>query len=59
MAVVWTFCCCCATEAVEGQSDRMASDMEVRMEQKYVMKFLHVEKVASTDIHQLLLKTKQ
>jgi len=29
VAVVWTFCCCYATEAVEGQSDRRASDMEV------------------------------
>ena len=44
MAVVWTFCCCYTTEAVEGQSDRMVSDMEVCMEQKYVMEFLHVEK---------------
>ena len=34
----------------------MASDMEVRMKQRCVMEFLHVEKIApSCDIHQRLL----
>jgi len=29
--------------AAEGQSDRMASDMEVHMKQRYVTEFLHEE----------------
>ena len=32
--------------AAEGQSDRMASDMEVHMKQKCVTEFLHMEKMA-------------
>ena len=41
--------------AAEGQSDRMVSDMEVHMKQKCGTEFLHVEKMAFTDIHQSLL----
>ena len=40
----------------EGQSDKMVSDMEVRMKQRCVIEFLHVEKIAPNDIHQCLLK---
>ena len=36
----------------EGQSDRMASDMEVCMKQRCDTEFLHVEKIVPTDIHQ-------
>ena len=39
----------------EGQSDKMASDMEVRMKQRCVIEFLHVAKIAPNDIHQRLL----
>jgi len=41
--------------AIEGQSDRMASDMEVHMKQRYVTEFLHTEQMALIDIHQCLL----
>ena len=41
--------------AADGQSDRMASDMEGGMQQRCVAKFLRVEKIAPTDIHQCLL----
>jgi len=41
--------------AAEGPSDRMASDMEERMKQKGGTGFLHVEKIAPTDIHWYLL----
>ena len=41
--------------AAEGQFDRMVGDMEVWMKQKRVTEFLHVEKMAPTDIHQLLM----
>jgi histone-lysine N-methyltransferase SETMAR len=39
----------------EGQSDKMASDMEVRMKQRCVIEFLHAEKIAPNDIHRRLL----
>ena len=39
----------------EGQSDKMASDMEVRMKQICVNEFLHAEKIAPSDIHRRLL----
>lgn len=39
----------------EEHSDRMVSDMEARMKQKYITEFLHAEKIAPTDIHQHLL----
>ena len=43
--------------AAEGQSDRMASDMEVQMKQRGVMEFLRVEKkTASTHICGCFLK---
>jgi len=35
----------------EGQSDRMVSDMEMSMTQRCVTEFLHLEKLALTDIH--------
>mgnify|MGYP001860934035 CR=1 FL=1 len=41
--------------AAEGQSDKMASDMEVRMKERCGIEFLHLEKMAPTDIHQCLL----
>jgi len=37
--------------AAEGQSDKMASDIKVRMKQWCVTEFFHVEKIAPTDIH--------
>ena len=45
----------CVTGAAEGQSDRMASGMEVCMEQRCVTEFLRVERTAPTDSHQCLL----
>ena len=39
----------------EGQSDKMATDMEVRMKQRYVIEFLLAEKIAPNDIHRRLL----
>jgi len=36
----------------QRQSDKMASDIEVQVKQKYVIEFLHVEKTAPIDIHQ-------
>ena len=41
--------------AAEGQSDRIASDMEVCMKQRCATEFLHVEKNLFIDIHQHLL----
>ena len=39
----------------EGQSDKMASDMQGRMKQRCVNEFLHAEKIAPNDIHRRLL----
>ena len=39
----------------EGQSDKMAPDMEVRMKQRCVIEFLYAEKIAPNDIHRRLL----
>ncbi len=41
--------------AAEGQSDKMASDMEVQMKQRGVVELPHVEKMAPIDIHRCLL----
>jgi len=41
--------------AAEGQSHKMTSDMEVHMKQRCVTEFLHVEKMAPTDVHLHLL----
>ncbi len=41
--------------AAEGQSDKMASDMEVHVKQREFTEFLHEEKVGSIDIHSPLL----
>jgi len=38
--------CCGRVMAAEGHSDRMASDVEVCMEQRRIAEFLQVEKVA-------------
>jgi len=38
----------------EGQCDKMASDMEVRMKRRCVTEFLHAEKIAPNDIHRRL-----
>ena len=35
---------------------QMASDVKVRMKQRCITEFLHVERMAPTDIHQCLLK---
>jgi len=37
--------------AAEGHPDTMVPDMEVHMKQRCVTAFLHVEKMAPTDIH--------
>ena len=47
--------CCSATDGAKGQSDSMMSDIEVCIEQRCVTEFLHLEKMAPTDIHQHLL----
>ena len=39
----------------EEQSDKMASDMEVRMKERCVTEFLHAEKFAPNDTHPRLL----
>jgi hypothetical protein len=39
----------------DGQSDKMASDMEVCIKQRCVIEFLHAEKIAPNDIHRCLL----
>ena len=39
----------------EGRSDKMASNMEVRMRQRCAIEFLYVEKIASNDIRRCLL----
>jgi hypothetical protein len=41
--------------AVEEQSVKMASDMEVLTKQRCVTEFLHAEKIAPVDIHRRLL----
>ena len=40
--------------AAEGQSEKMASVIEVLMKQRCGIEFLHTEKTAPTDIHQHL-----
>lgn len=44
--------------AAEGQPGKMVSDTEVRVKQRCVTQFLHVEKMANSDIHQCLLYVK-
>jgi len=41
--------------SAERRSVRTASDVEVQMKQRCVTEFLHAEKMAPTDIRQLLL----
>ena len=41
-----TFCCCVTDGSREGQSENMASDMEVDMKERCGIEFLHVEKMA-------------
>ncbi len=40
--------------AAGGQPDRMSSDMEAQMKQRYVIEFFYAEKMAPTDIRQRL-----
>jgi len=47
--------CCHETDGSEGQSDRMPSDMEVRMKQRCATEFLHEGKMSPAGIHQCLL----
>jgi hypothetical protein len=47
--------CYRVTDDSRGQSDKMASDMEVRMKQRCVTEFLHAENIAPNDIHRRLL----
>jgi len=41
--------------AMEGQSDKMAPDMEVCVKKRRVIEFFHEEKMAPIDIHRCLL----
>jgi hypothetical protein len=41
--------------AAVGLSDKMASEMEVRMKQMCVIEFLHAEIIAPNDIHRRFL----
>ena len=41
--------------AAEEQTDRIVSDMEVCIKQKFIIEFLHAEKMVHTDIHRWLL----
>ena len=41
--------------ATEGQNGKTVSDMEVLMKQRCILEFLHMEKMAPTDIHEHLL----
>ena len=43
--------------AAEGQSDKMASDMKVHMNQRCVTDFLTMGKIVPVDIHLCLLST--
>ena len=45
--------------AAEGQSDKMASDMEVCLKQRCGIEFLHAEKKASTDTCWMFMEAKQ
>jgi len=49
--------------AAEGQSDRMASDMEASMKQRCVTEFLHTEKKCtswhSSMLAEIFVETKQ
>lgn len=40
----------CTTDGSRA-SDKMASDMEMGMKQRYVTEFFHLEKMVPTDIH--------
>ena len=44
----------CTTDGSRA-SDKMASDMEMGMKQRYVTEFFHLEKMVPTDIHWCLL----
>ena len=51
--------CCVWQMTAEGQSDKTVSDMEVWMKKRCVTEFLHVEKIAPTDIHWMFMESKQ
>ena len=42
-------CCCCVTDGSKGQSDKMASDMELHMKQRCVTEFL---RAVNSSMHQ-------
>ena len=46
---------CCHADDSRWQLDKMESDRDVCMKKRYVIKFLHVEKMAPIDIHGHLL----
>jgi len=50
-----SFTFCCHVIAAEGQSDKMAFDIEACLKQKSRDESLHAGKMAPTDIHQHLL----
>ena len=50
-----TCCCRVADGSRRGSFDGMASDMEVCMEQRCGIEFLHVEEMAPVAIHRCLL----
>ena len=41
--------------AAEGQFDKMVSDIEVHMKERFVTELLHAHKIATKDIHRRLL----
>jgi len=41
--------------AAEGHPNKVVSDIEVCIKQRYVIDFLHMEKMTPTGIHQCLL----
>jgi len=43
-------CCCCVTGgSIGGQSDTVVSDLEMHMEQRGGLEFLHADKIAPVD----------
>ena len=47
--------CCHVADSSKGQSDKMASDIDVWMKQRGIIEIFYVEKIAPTDIHECLL----
>ena len=42
---------CCRVMVLEGQPDKMMSDMEVHIKQRGIIEFLYVKKIGLIDIH--------